>query len=395
MATIRNRRLTKAMCMALILATLAPSVLAYPPDNAAVLYYRACLSYRVDREVEAALKEVARGGVEVGDGMKEFIRSNRFAVKFAVTAADVSNCDWGLDYSAGTAMIMPPLSTLRNLARLLLADARVAAAEGDYELALDRCLSVLKMSAHIGDDVAISYLVSLSTGMITNECIQEILSDMPVDLEILTWLKDRLADATGTILSTRTAVSGDARMVLVDVRTENAEEMLGWLPGSDAASDLEKLAAQRLREADDEFFDENRDYYKNYMSALAAVLDPSVPYAQAYDELTTLSDKIRKDALEGVGATLATFAAPEPRGIYNKEIEYKTFLNAVKTAVDIYIVRAKTGRLPDAPLPHSPRDSFSGKDFEYERQDGSFILRCRGKDLGKNKIHEYEFKVSR
>jgi hypothetical protein len=42
-----------------------------------------------------------------------------------------------------------------------------------------------------------------------------------------------------------------------------------------------------------------------------------------------------------------------------------------------------------------PKDLFSGEDFEYEKKDDGFVLRCRAKDLGKDKIHEYEFKLKK
>jgi hypothetical protein len=64
-------------------------------------------------------------------------------------------------------------------------------------------------------------------------------------------------------------------------------------------------------------------------------------------------------------------------------------------AIDIYIIKAKTGQLPDA-LPESmPKDLFSGKDFKYEKTKEGFVLRCRGKDLVKDKIYEFEFKVKK
>jgi len=65
------------------------------------------------------------------------------------------------------------------------------------------------------------------------------------------------------------------------------------------------------------------------------------------------------------------------------------------TAVDIYIINAKTGKLPDAIPASLPKDMFSGKDFEYEKTADGFILRCQGRDLLKDEVHEYEFKVAK
>jgi hypothetical protein len=64
-------------------------------------------------------------------------------------------------------------------------------------------------------------------------------------------------------------------------------------------------------------------------------------------------------------------------------------------AVEIYLIKAKTGRLPDEFPAGSPKDLFSDEDFEYEKKNSGFVLRCRGKDLLKDKIHEYEFKVKK
>ena len=35
------------------------------------------------------------------------------------------------------------------------------------------------------------------------------------------------------------------------------------------------------------------------------------------------------------------------------------------------------------------------KDFEYKKTANSFILRCQGKDLGRDEVYEYEFKVKK
>jgi hypothetical protein len=42
-----------------------------------------------------------------------------------------------------------------------------------------------------------------------------------------------------------------------------------------------------------------------------------------------------------------------------------------------------------------PKDAFSGKDFKYEKTKDGFVLRCRGRDLGKDKLYQYEFKLSK
>ena len=40
---------------------------------------------------------------------------------------------------------------------------------------------------------------------------------------------------------------------------------------------------------------------------------------------------------------------------------------------------------------HSPKDPFSGGEFEYEITPNGFILRCRAKDLDDDRVWQYEF----
>lgn len=90
--------------------------------------------------------------------------------------------------------------------------------------------------------------------------------------------------------------------------------------------------------------------------------------------------------------------------------QYRAELNALKAAIEIYLIRAQKGNLPDSLLGGLPKDPFSGKDFEYETTDDGFILRCRARDIEASprkarpgqppeiiseKFQEYEFKVKK
>jgi len=67
--------------------------------------------------------------------------------------------------------------------------------------------------------------------------------------------------------------------------------------------------------------------------------------------------------------------------------------NALKTAVEVYLVGAQTGRLPETLSAYAPKDPFSGQEFEYEVTQSGFVLRCRAADLDGNRIREYDFTV--
>jgi hypothetical protein len=92
---------------------------------------------------------------------------------------------------------------------------------------------------------------------------------------------------------------------------------------------------------------------------------------------------------------MSTYLTPALSKIVGLDLKARTQFNAVKTALELYIVKAKTGQLPDALIDNMPRDLFSGEDFKYEKTKDGFVLRCQGKDLSKDEIYEYKFKVKK
>ena len=156
---------------------------------------------------------------------------------------------------------------------------------------------------------------------------------------------------------------------------------------------LDPNEMERLRGFDEDLIEQNRDYYINYMASAQAAWSASETYEQIYTKLKKLDEQLRGVA-EEPGSAMAAALAPAVWKIYAQDIRAKTYSNAIRTAIDVYIIKAETGELPDALPAGLPKDLFSGKDFEYEKKDAGFVLRCQARDLLKDVVQEYEFKVS-
>ena len=76
-------------------------------------------------------------------------------------------------------------------------------------------------------------------------------------------------------------------------------------------------------------------------------------------------------------------------------IEHEARVNGTKAAVEIYLVLAKTGDLPEKLPDHLPKDPFTSLDFGYEITDEGFALRCHGEDFKERKKSLLEFKVKK
>jgi len=394
MKTKNNRNFSRIICVLLIVLTSASLVEAYPPDNAAVLYYKAFLILKEPgEEVKKMMTDLRKGKIKSNDQIRQCLDENRHVLEFVETAADVRECDWGHDISKGFDVLMPELSRIRLTAFMLTAKAQTLAEEGDHKAALGKCLTMHKMARHVSDSMIISYLVSVALNSLANNHIQDILSSMPQDLEVLAWLRGQLADASVDAPSIKAAMEREKEISMQEIRKGSITDTISEMSSEDFVRNVGADALEKIRKGDAQFFEDNRKYYAGVMDEVIAATDLS--YQQAHRKLQTLSARIEKDAKTNHAAIVAAVLTPASSRVRTLATRKKTLLNATRAAIEIYIVKAKTGRLPEKLPAGSPKDLFSGKDFEYTKTKEGFTLRCRGKDLDKDEIYQYEFKVAK
>ena len=393
MRTVNKKTTVVVLWVALTLIMFAPATFAYPPDNAAALYYKAFLLYERDKQMEERLADLAKGRINLDETIKNYVKKNRNIINIAIDASERENCDWGINYSEGMSVLIPHLSKMRILARLVITDAKILAEQGDYEGALNRCTSVLKMAQHVNDGIIINYLVGISLRDLANNCIRSILGNMQPDSETLNWLKSELLETELDPSSVKAAIGADSNAFMTGVGIETKDKLLRFLDDECDGLSFPRYASERIKNADEEFFGKNLSYWENYVSRQIAAFD--LPYQQAHAKLKELSEIPGKEAPENPDATLTLVFAPAVQNVCSLDVRIKTFSNAIRAAVDIYTIKAQTGRLPETLPPNLPLDLFSDRDFEHERKDDGFILRCRARDLKEDKIHEYEFKVKK
>jgi hypothetical protein len=389
MKTIRNRRTTTAILAVLVLFASAPSAFAYPPDNAAVLYYRASLSYDANDAMLDKVSDLVRGKTGIDDEIREYVEKNRNAIKYFVDAGKAANCDWGMDYSEGMALQMPSYAPLRDLAKIVLADAKITAEAGDYSLALDRCLAVNKAAVHFSSDgILISHLVGISANALANGVLTDILPGISRDVKTLSWLKGQMLSVSSAVPSLKAAIYRDLQICGQDIRKERVDNILEM-----CGDDVPEQKAEIIRNGDEAFFEASRTNFLQYIAAMMSIIEQ--PYPQSHEGLLRLGEKPALESKENPHAILTRMLMPALHRCLSLDVRIRTHFNAVITALDLYVARAKTGRLPDALPQNALKDLFSGKDFEYEKTKDGFVLRCRGKDLDKDEIYEYEFKVKK
>ena len=375
--------------VACITSGLSTPAWAYPPDpdNAALIYYQAFLLCEpLETAEKDALSDFAHGEIELTEQIRRSVEGCRTGIDYAIAAAAMRQCNWGFRFSLGFNASMPHLAQLRFLARVIVADARVLAADGLWREAIERCLTVKRVAQHTGDDTLISMLVAGSVDRLANDCLRDLLGLMPADRKVLQWLKAELAVLSGKLPTAQRAMEHEREVAMETMRPENRHKFVAIFEGTDI-----QITPEQLAKMDEDFLAHNRKRYSEFVTSLETILGGASTYEQRYRKLAQLTDRMQTLAASDESAVLTAAFAPGFAGVYNRQVLVEAVANATQAAVDVYLARAEAGRLPTTLPAGLLKDPFSGEDFEYKRTDDGFLLRCRGKDMAKDEVHEYAF----
>lgn len=375
----------------------------YPPENAAVLYYKAMLNYNPKDGIENIIPDIASGNAPVTPEAIKHIEAKGRIINDLITASQIEKCNWAIgpiEFRNGFERASLSSSKLRAVVWLVLTDARILASKGDYKTALERCITIEKIADHVSGPTFSHALVGFSFSVIGERCMTHILGEMPPDKKILPMLRTQLKTYEDRIQRMKKGFEVNklgANSLLDDyyqitytpemIEQSKLESKEDGYPLSDEI--IEKIAAR-----DKDFYKSSQQYWVAMVDWQLAAFD--LPYPQAYEKIMVqIPAKLEADVKTKPEAVFPSIMYAERNHIYFGTARSQNSLNALKTAVEIYLVKAKTGKLPDNVPAGSSKDLFSGKAFAYEKTDTGFILRCQAKDLNKDTIHEYEFKVAK
>ena len=387
-------------------------------ENAAVLYRKAFELYsEPSKEMEAQLSEFMSGDIELNDEIKSHVEKNRQVIDLVTEASMMEHCDWGHDYTQHVKYLKDSSgisSSARMISQLIWSDYRIQKDNGDFTNAINRCKTVYRLAGHITDRQLITYLVYIALGSVTNDLIAEILPEIQDDKNLLTtvkyelWRFSKIDDAFIQSFDFSTEWALDCLKDAETFRSRISELSMIWEPND-------------IPEMTDEFFEKSRDYYLAYRKKVRDALE--LPYIEArhkqqelwnqlqadkkfpnLDDVSILEDfdNIFKEAKTYLKAyftkseshiTLLTNTSNTH--LIHTRAKYNTKLNAFRTAVEVYLIRARTEKLPDSLPAGLPKDLYSGKDFIYEKTEEGFALKCQVKDLEEDEIYKYEFKVKK
>jgi len=327
--------------IALLASNMATSALP-ETDNAALLYYQACLLYaQPDETMGQMLAEYRDGKIASTETIRKHVEANRHVIDFVVRAADMAQCDWGYDYSEGLDITLTHLSAIKRIAYLVVADARLLAEQGDYQAATDRCMALYRMGLHVTDRMAITYLVGVSVSALANRTVQDVLVEMSGDAKALNQLKIQLTRIQEAFPPLQYAISQEGQVLAASIRKEKAEDTVNDLAPDEKGSGADSAGA-RILAGDKAFFERNRTYWFNSIAALVSVLDSKLPYQQTHAKLDESVNQMTGSWRGNPDATFTSLLLPAVSRICLLTTRLQAQFNALRTATDLYAIRART-----------------------------------------------------
>jgi hypothetical protein len=385
-----------AMFLVAVLLASSTTARAQPPDNAALIYYQAfVLCEKPDETMKELIFDFyVSGKIDPNEILTGHIEKNRHATDLVLKASEISRCDWGHDYSQGydysQIIGVSPPNPIRYIYFLIAAETKWLMDQGEVEKALDRCLKMLKIAGHEGNGTIAPWFHSVTMCKRAHLMIGDILGLMPPDVNKLKQLKRHLTETQTRFPSLASCVLQEAEYNAAVMNKDKAQVIIDLFENS-LGGHLGEPMLKRIREGDGTFFRRNREYYLNCWAASIDTVESGLPYPEICTKLEDLRKQWSREANDNPDATITSLWYSGPP--YASSVRQKTHANALKTAIDLYIVKARTGKLPDTLPAGSAPDLFSGKPFAYAKTEDGFILRCRVREDPRKDAHEYKFKV--
>ncbi len=347
-------------------------------DNAALLYYQALSECPNSAPFSPAERDAIRSGNGSSDILRRVADEHRTVIRLVETGSLISHSDWNVPSYGRIEYGSIWELRLRKLAEIVDADARLLAATGDEKGAFKRCLTLRQMALHMGDDPDLGFYAMVYYRYALKS-VKRILGQVPVDVQLLAWLNDRLAIRPRTVNWMMSYME-----MTFKFEFDQLPQFMGTVGGlrnirtvrpndGSAAYKTKKKAWDDLD--DGELIRLVKERYIPFQKEVRNILagfEP--PYEQADMRLHKLIDAMHEESKDD--PLLVTWLL-EPRALCRARdlfIEIQTEINALNTALEVYLIQAQTGRLPKALPLDSPINPYNNEDFRYKLTDDGFAL---------------------
>lgn len=294
----------------LIALAFAPRAIAQQkpdPRNAATWYQRAIGSWQqfkqnFPQQAQLLTEFAADPSAPITPEIRSALINVQGAISDMRRGSMQETCDFNLDYSQGFELLLPHLSPMRDIARVMRADAAVRIADGDTSGAASELSSLYRASGHCGDDhVLISGLVGQAIFGVADGIVQNGLDKAAFNA----------ADAASLLAGAKQLDASDpfqyAQSVAIEqeIALATFDKYRGPEGRKAMMSMLGEPGGDELAALDDKGFDEAIGQYDTVMSRMGEIF--AMP---DHDAATKAMGELEKDIESGKCGLLSKVMAP-------------------------------------------------------------------------------------
>ncbi len=334
-------------------------------------------------------------GEDPNTKLRRYLKSCRHAIEMAEIASEIDECDWGIMYSRGYGRRAPQSPEIRQLAFLLRADALRLDADGEHRAAFERCLMIRWFAKHVGDSNQNLYLMSIAVDSLALSGVRFLLTSVKPNEETLTWLKHELAARK---VSSQSFVNVMNRDFEITIHTLHANrKVLNYVRDEFMEKAPDDAARQKIQAMTDEKFIALAEKpYAAFLNSAIQVIDSKITYEQKRTQIENLASNLESEHGDiGVTRMMLMPGSDVLLRVYKIHVRHKAYFSAIMSAIEILLIHARTGRLPEEFPDDSPKDPFTGQPFRYERADDAFVLICPDEVFQRQGGLSLEFKVNK
>lgn len=305
----------------------------------------------------------------------EFLEANRGLILELRRLAAANTPLYELDYTLGYAMPLPHLAELRAFARLLAADAILAAGTGSHEESLKNLIAISRLAGIAGEEpVLVSQLVSNAITNLLYDCLEQSIRGEDLSPSMAAQLIREISQLSGREgFSNALILEGLFGLEAFEgIRTGDLER---------AGMEYEGMMNRFLMRMYGSVF--ARPLLNMDESTYAGLIDRlGDSLERPYYEVQPLLEQIREE-VERLPSTriMSRYLFPALTTAAEVQAEQQAYIGLMQAGLAIEQYHAQHGEYPRtlddiAPALGGtvPLDPFTGQPFVYQPQSGSYLL---------------------
>ena len=358
-------------------------------DNAALFYYQALINCPKEIPFTDDERRIISSDHEISKELRQKLRLHRMLILKPVdVGTEIEYCDWGLaTFGDGFEVIQGRPQRLASSVAdrflmfrgMAMVDARFLWRDGDYPGAFRRCLTLRKLARHLGQEVDLAGLAWVY-GEGVYCVLSGFLGSKSVDPQTLLWLREQLSAEVDTSEWPINAIRGREKRCFQSFTISLKKGRLRKYRNDSSPECTDVFRAKQKiynRLSDKEFFELVQQRNKGIMDDIHAMLSnmrpPYEPIHQKLNESFVIpiseEQEKRNDPLLITVVPFDEVITP----IY-QFFELETKMNALRAAIEIYLLKSQTGKLPEAIPMNVPKSPYKEQAFKYEVTDDGFVL---------------------